>query len=385
MNGVARAFPPLPKGEDGAARVPRFPLEGVNGSGVGSGSYHSFSVGRFHSSPGVGGRGLDWKQLPPRRGVTLGRRGRSLRRAGGGQARGPFFLPSFPPSLSLRAPSLSFLFLPPLSPPPSPHFLVRYAFPSPTVPVFILRLTSPSGEGRAVHWGEGILGLNSPPPRSLPPFPGASGERRPSFPTARHASPRLASPRLASSLCAAASAVWVHVLPAPSEQLPRLRFDALIGTSGGGGVQGGAAPRPPPSLVSPPLQPALSVRKFQKAESDLDYIQHKLEFEVKKSLPDDSSEEENPLTLLKELSMMKSRYKTLCAQLEQVAVEQKESMNCIRATLNNTMKMVQQLEQQANLELSPLTKEEQTAVEQLQSHSTCQTSGGIDLHKTTLM
>uniref|UniRef100_A0A7N4NYI5 Protein FAM33A n=1 Tax=Sarcophilus harrisii TaxID=9305 RepID=A0A7N4NYI5_SARHA len=65
---------------------------------------------------------------------------------------------------------------------------------------------------------------------------------------------------------------------------------------------------------------------FQKAESDLDYIQHKLEFEVKKSLPDDSSGE-----------------------------------------------------------LSPLTKEEQTAIQQLQSHSTCQTSGGIDLHKTTLM
>ncbi|XP_074048741.1 spindle and kinetochore-associated protein 2-like [Macrotis lagotis] len=103
---------------------------------------------------------------------------------------------------------------------------------------------------------------------------------------------------------------------------------------------------------------------FQKAESDLDYIQHKLEFEVKKSLPDDSSEE-NPLTLLKELSMMKSRYKTLCAQLEQVAVEQKESMNCICATLNNTMKMVQQPEQQADLELSPLTKEEQIAVQQL--------------------
>uniref|UniRef100_F6ZDE6 Protein FAM33A n=1 Tax=Monodelphis domestica TaxID=13616 RepID=F6ZDE6_MONDO len=124
---------------------------------------------------------------------------------------------------------------------------------------------------------------------------------------------------------------------------------------------------------------------FQKAESDLDYIQHKLEFEVEKNLPDNSSGEENPLTLLKEFSMMKSRYKTLCAQLEQVAVEQKESMNCIRATLNNTMKMVQQLEQQADLELSPLTKEEQTAVQQLQSHSTCQTSEGSDLHKTTLM
>ncbi|XP_043827306.1 spindle and kinetochore-associated protein 2-like [Dromiciops gliroides] len=124
---------------------------------------------------------------------------------------------------------------------------------------------------------------------------------------------------------------------------------------------------------------------FQKAESDLDYIQHKLEFEVKKSLPDDSSEEENSLTLLKELSMMKSPYKTLGAQLEQVAVEQKESENCVHATLNNTMKMVQQLQQQADMELSPMTKEEQTVLQQLQSHSTSQTSEDTDLHRTTLM
>nr|XP_020847511.1 spindle and kinetochore-associated protein 2 [Phascolarctos cinereus] len=148
-------------------------------------------------------------------------------------------------------------------------------------------------------------------------------------------------------------------------------------------------PPPPPPEECQLFNMEAAVTKlevmFQKAESDLDYIQHKLEFEVKKSLPDDSSGEENPLTLLKELSMMKSRYKSLCAQLEQVAVEQKESMNCIRATLNNTMKMVQQLEQQADLELSPLTKEEQTAVQQLQSHSPGQTSGGADLHKTTLM
>uniref|UniRef100_A0A8C0GRM1 Spindle and kinetochore associated complex subunit 2 n=1 Tax=Chelonoidis abingdonii TaxID=106734 RepID=A0A8C0GRM1_CHEAB len=35
---------------------------------------------------------------------------------------------------------------------------------------------------------------------------------------------------------------------------------------------------------------------FQKAESDLDYIQHKLEFEILKNLPDNPSAELSPLS-----------------------------------------------------------------------------------------
>ncbi|XP_062448673.1 spindle and kinetochore-associated protein 2 isoform X1 [Rhea pennata] len=108
---------------------------------------------------------------------------------------------------------------------------------------------------------------------------------------------------------------------------------------------------------------------FQKAESDLDYIQHKLEFEIMKSLPDNPAEEENPVTLLEELSVVKSRYKLLCAQLEKVSIEQRESMNCIRAALENTMKMVQALQQHTDLERLPLSEEEQSAAQQL----TCQT------------
>ncbi|NXJ73385.1 SKA2 protein, partial [Trogon melanurus] len=90
---------------------------------------------------------------------------------------------------------------------------------------------------------------------------------------------------------------------------------------------------------------------FQKAESDLDYIQHRLEFEIMKSLPDSpAAAEENPATLLKELSVVKSRYKTLCMRLERISVEQRESMESIRAALENTMKMVQTLQQRADLE-----------------------------------
>ncbi|NWW57013.1 SKA2 protein, partial [Ifrita kowaldi] len=89
---------------------------------------------------------------------------------------------------------------------------------------------------------------------------------------------------------------------------------------------------------------------FQKAESDLDYIQHRVEFEIMKSLPDDAAAEENPVALLKELPVLKSRYKSLCMQMEKISMEQKESMESIRAALEKTMKIVQALQQRAELE-----------------------------------
>uniref|UniRef100_A0A8C3QNU7 Protein FAM33A n=1 Tax=Cyanoderma ruficeps TaxID=181631 RepID=A0A8C3QNU7_9PASS len=104
---------------------------------------------------------------------------------------------------------------------------------------------------------------------------------------------------------------------------------------------------------------------FQKAESDLDYIQRKVEFEIMKSLPDDTAAEENPAALLKELPALKSRYKSLCAQMEEISTEQKESMQSIRAALEKTMKIVQELQQKTGLESLPLSAEEQTAAQQL--------------------
>ncbi|NWT35593.1 SKA2 protein, partial [Chroicocephalus maculipennis] len=81
------------------------------------------------------------------------------------------------------------------------------------------------------------------------------------------------------------------------------------------------------------------------------------------------STQENPVALLEELSVVKSRYKMLCMQLEKVSIEQRESMKGIRAALENTMKMVQALQQHADLERFPLSEEEQAAAQQL----TCQT------------
>uniref|UniRef100_A0A2K6AQ18 Protein FAM33A n=1 Tax=Macaca nemestrina TaxID=9545 RepID=A0A2K6AQ18_MACNE len=105
------------------------------------------------------------------------------------------------------------------------------------------------------------------------------------------------------------------------------------------------------------------------AESDLDYVQYRLKDKIKTN-PPDSASERNPVTLLKELSAIKSQYQTLYAHFKPVAVEQKETKSCICATVNRTMNYEKRkkLQKQTDLELSPLIKEEKTAAEQLKSH-----------------
>ncbi|NWQ64735.1 SKA2 protein, partial [Neopipo cinnamomea] len=89
---------------------------------------------------------------------------------------------------------------------------------------------------------------------------------------------------------------------------------------------------------------------FQKAEADLDWIQHRLEYEIRKSLPDDAPPEENPLAILEGFSVAKARYKALCTQMDKISREQKEAMKSIQASVENTMKIIQELQQKACLE-----------------------------------
>ncbi|CAD7689663.1 unnamed protein product [Nyctereutes procyonoides] len=81
---------------------------------------------------------------------------------------------------------------------------------------------------------------------------------------------------------------------------------------------------------------------FQKTDSDLDYIQYRLEYEIKTNHPDTA--EKNPVTLLKELSAMKSQYQTLHTRFNQLLQSRKKLRT-----------------------LSPFTKEEKTSAEQLKS------------------
>ncbi|XP_063152344.1 spindle and kinetochore-associated protein 2 isoform X2 [Candoia aspera] len=94
-----------------------------------------------------------------------------------------------------------------------------------------------------------------------------------------------------------------------------------------------------------------------------------LEFEMMKRLPNGLSQEENPLVLVQRLSVVKSRYKTLCEQLEKISAERRESMRAIRATLAKTVKLVQEIQHHTGTEISSLSEEEQLAMQ----HLMCQT------------
>ncbi|XP_069458740.1 spindle and kinetochore-associated protein 2 isoform X4 [Ovis canadensis] len=60
----------------------------------------------------------------------------------------------------------------------------------------------------------------------------------------------------------------------------------------------------------------------------------------------------NPVTLLKELSAIKSRYQTLQVRFKPIAVEQKETKSRICATFSKTMTLIQELQKQTDLERS---------------------------------
>uniref|UniRef100_A0A8D0KC28 Protein FAM33A n=1 Tax=Sus scrofa TaxID=9823 RepID=A0A8D0KC28_PIG len=90
---------------------------------------------------------------------------------------------------------------------------------------------------------------------------------------------------------------------------------------------------------------------FQKADSDLDYIQYRLEYEIKTNYPD-SAGKKNPVTLLKELSAIKSRYHGLHTRFKPIAAEQKETKSRICATFNKTMTLIRELQKQTDLEFA---------------------------------
>ncbi|NWU79281.1 SKA2 protein, partial [Onychorhynchus coronatus] len=89
---------------------------------------------------------------------------------------------------------------------------------------------------------------------------------------------------------------------------------------------------------------------FQKAEADLDWIQHRLEYDIRRNLPDDAPPEEDPLAILEALSAAKARYKELCTRMDKISREQREAMEAIQAPVEDTRKIVQKLQQKACLE-----------------------------------
>nr|XP_023823988.1 spindle and kinetochore-associated protein 2 isoform X3 [Salvelinus alpinus] len=104
---------------------------------------------------------------------------------------------------------------------------------------------------------------------------------------------------------------------------------------------------------------------FQKAEADMEYMEKRLRLEFLTNAPENGTTEENPVKLLENLSAIKVRHAALCTQVQEIAAEQKQSMDSIRAHLDTTVQLVQQLQQTADVEL--LMSMEPSAQEQPQS------------------
>uniref|UniRef100_A0A8C2JAG4 Protein FAM33A n=1 Tax=Cyprinus carpio TaxID=7962 RepID=A0A8C2JAG4_CYPCA len=100
---------------------------------------------------------------------------------------------------------------------------------------------------------------------------------------------------------------------------------------------------------------------FQKAEADIEYVEKRLKFDFVANAREAGTVEGNPVQLLENLSAIKARHAALCAQVEEIAAEQKRSMDSIRAHLDTTVQLVQQLQNTADVQVPPLTKEEQEA------------------------
>uniref|UniRef100_A0A3B3SUF8 Protein FAM33A n=1 Tax=Paramormyrops kingsleyae TaxID=1676925 RepID=A0A3B3SUF8_9TELE len=102
---------------------------------------------------------------------------------------------------------------------------------------------------------------------------------------------------------------------------------------------------------------------FQKAEADLEYVEKQLKFEFMSTVPGNGEAQENPVKLLENLSAIKARHKSLCGQIEEIAVEQKQSVEAIKVHLNTTVQLVQELQLISDYQLPPLTDKEQEAAE----------------------
>ncbi|RXN04310.1 spindle and kinetochore-associated 2 [Labeo rohita] len=104
---------------------------------------------------------------------------------------------------------------------------------------------------------------------------------------------------------------------------------------------------------------------FQKAEADIEYVEKRLKFDFMANAREAGTFEGNPVQLLENLSAIKARHAALCAQVEEIAAEQKRSMDSIRAHLDTTVQLVQQLQNTADVQAVP-TEQPQT---QAQSES----------------
>ncbi|KAM6983956.1 SKA complex subunit 2 [Tautogolabrus adspersus] len=110
---------------------------------------------------------------------------------------------------------------------------------------------------------------------------------------------------------------------------------------------------------------------FVKSEADLEYIEKRLKLDfINRPAETGSTAEENPAVMLENLRTIRSKHSELCTQLKEISAAQSESMNNIRSSLNSVSQLIQNLQQNQDLKVEPLTEEEKKAAELIGSFLT---------------
>lgn len=93
---------------------------------------------------------------------------------------------------------------------------------------------------------------------------------------------------------------------------------------------------------------------FQKSEADLDYIEKRLKVDfIKKSSNSGATAQENPAVLLKKLTEIKAHHAALSSQVKDLASEQKQTMDSIRANMEQAQQVLKELQDLAEVKEPP--------------------------------
>ncbi|KAJ0004153.1 hypothetical protein NQD34_010367 [Periophthalmus magnuspinnatus] len=89
---------------------------------------------------------------------------------------------------------------------------------------------------------------------------------------------------------------------------------------------------------------------FQKSEADLDYIEKRLKLDfINTASESGCTAQENPVAMLEHLRAIKARHAALSSQVQELASEQRQTMDSLRANMEQAVEVLSQLQNTAQL------------------------------------
>uniref|UniRef100_A0A3B4B1Y5 Protein FAM33A n=1 Tax=Periophthalmus magnuspinnatus TaxID=409849 RepID=A0A3B4B1Y5_9GOBI len=92
---------------------------------------------------------------------------------------------------------------------------------------------------------------------------------------------------------------------------------------------------------------------FQKSEADLDYIEKRLKLDfINTASESGCTAQENPVAMLEHLRAIKARHAALSSQVQELASEQRQTMDSLRANMEQAVEVLSQLQNTAQLKVT---------------------------------